>query len=370
MLENARTAALKKTFLVESPGKCITQKPITMGKIYSPLAGNIKGRVGATVFRKGQKATVAAQYQPSVGNPKTSAQAINRAAFATATAAQSGLKFLVDHSFENLRSKRECLQRFMALNQKSIAADIKSGLDEGSGDLKGIINLKGVAGIQPYPFKVSEGSLSFLPEQTIVSITDGSVTKDYLGMPAVASTDLGATITTQAGYEAALAILGLRPGDELAAVCIMQSDNISGQAETSEGILRNHFCSVQAARVTFVTTLPDAFSGTLIVNDKFNPALIERKEGDLVIKTKTTETAGQVIPCLAVESVWSESMAAGALIRSAVDANGKYCYSPATMAVSPVADGFAFAIETYMEVSNAGNGSRLFLDNPARVNPM
>jgi len=341
-----------------------------MGKIYSPLAGNIKGRVGATVFRKGQKATVAAQYQPSVGNPKTSAQAINRAAFATATAAQSGLKFLVDHSFENLRSKRECLQRFMALNQKAIAADIKSGLDEGSGDLNGVINLKGVAGIQPYPFKVSEGSLSFVPQQTIESITEGGVTKDYLGMPAVTAADLSATITTQAEYEAALALLGLRPGDELAIICIMRSDNISGQAETSEGILRNHFCSVQAARVTFVTTLPEDFSGQLIDGDEFNEDLIERKEGGFLIALKNTATAGQVIPCLAVRSMYNETLAAGALIRSAVDANGKYCYSPATMAVSLEADGFAFAIETYMEVSNAGNGSRLFLDNPARVNPM
>lgn len=337
-----------------------------MGKVYSPLAGNIRGRVGSTVFRKGQRSVVASQYQPDVRNPKSMRQAINRAAFATAAAGLSGLRGVVNHSFETLKTKRENLQHFMAVNKKAILADINAALAAGDGDTHGLINLKGVSGIQPYPFRISEGSLGFIPQQSIVLATVGGHDVNCMALPEIASTAIPATITTQAQYEQALAALGLLAGDELSIVAIIANqDAVSGSYESSHGKLLNFATHVKRARVTFKTQIPDGFSGALIVGSSFNPDLIEREEGDLLVTLKASTTEGNVIPCITCSLLESESLDAGALIRSQVDVDGRYLYSPATMAVAMEADAFAYATESYLASVSAGEGSEFFLDNPA-----
>ena len=338
----------------------------TMAKVYSPLAGNIRGRVGSTVFRKGQRSVVASQYQPDVNNPKTQRQAVNRAAFATAAAGLSGLRDVVNHSFETLKTKRENLQRFMAINKKAILADINAALAAGTGDTAGLINLKGVSGIQPYPYRISEGSLGFVPQQSIVLATIGGHDVNCMALPEIASTAIPGTITTQAQYEQALAALGLLAGDELSIVAIIANQNVvSGSFESSHGTLLNFATHVKRARVTFKAELPDSFTGALIVGSSFNPALIEREEGDLLVTLKASTTEGNVIPCITCAQLWSESLDAGALIRSQVGQDGRYLYSPATMAVSMEADAMAYATESYLATSGAGEGSEYFLDNPA-----
>lgn len=342
----------------------------TMGKIYSPLAGRIKGRVGSTVFRKGQNGTVAGQYQPTVSNPKTEAQSIQRAAFATASAGQSALKSIVDHSFENLHTKRDCLQRFMSLNQKAIAADIRAALADGDGDVRGIINLKGVSGIQGYPFVIAEGSLNF-PAYVTRGVTKGSVMYNMLALPEVDMAVFDKTIETQADYAAALACIGLRPGDQLSFIQVNTSGLAdqyeAGSYESSHGVLVNTFNNVRAARFTFKAELPEDFSGKLVVDGQFNLALCERKGVELInVELVAGSDANHKVVCFFDEP----SMVAGALVRSQVDVNGRYCYSPATLAVFNEADAFAYAIESYMASSNSGNGSRMFLDNPAKANPM
>lgn len=325
-----------------------------MGKIYSPLAGNVVGRVGATVYRKGQNSTVAAQYQPQVTNPKTRAQSINRCAFATATAAMSAMKFIADHSFEGVRGKRANLQRFVKLNQKLIASDIKSAFEGGSDEMAGMLNIKGVPYVQPYPYVLSQGSLAPL---NVGALQDG-----VLSVQLSDGTALSNTITTQAQYEAALASFGLNPGDELAVVSILSS-GVAARIRTSGGLCDNFLTHAAAARVTFKSVLPDDFEGKLIVNDRFNAALIERSAGtmDVNFNASTLSLAvvadGEVVGCAA--------------IRSALDPNGKYLYSPATLTIKEDAyEATQFVVESYEASFAGGDGSDNYLDNPARVNPM
>lgn len=341
-----------------------------MGKVYSPLAGRIKGRVGSTVFRKGQNGTVAGQYQPSVANPKTEAQAIQRAAFATASAGQSALKSIVDHSFENLHTKRDCLQRFMSLNQKAIAADIRAALAAGDGDVRGIINLKGVSGIQGYPFVIAEGSLNF-PAYVSRGVTKGSTMYNMLALPEVDMAIFDKTLETQEDYANALACIGLRPGDQISFIQVngsgLSDQYVAGTFESSAGTLVNTFNNVRAARFTFKAQLPESFSGKLVTDGIFNLDLCERKGVELInIELVAGSDANHKVVCFYEEP----NMVSGALVRSQVDVNGRYNYSPATLAVFAEADAFAYAIESYMATSNSGQGSSKFLDNPAKANPM
>ena len=323
-----------------------------MGKIYSPLAGNLVGRVGSTVYRKGQDATVASQYQPQVANPKTRAQSIVRCAFSTATAAMSAMKFIADHSFEGVRGKRANLQRFIKLNQKLIASDIKAAFEgTGSDEMAGMVNIKGVPYVQPYPYVLSQGSLSPFGVTTLA--------EDGLIFPVADTSVFSDTINTQAEYEAALASIGLAPGDELAIVSVLSSGS-AARIRTSGGLCDNFLTHAAAARVTFKANLPSSFEGEIIVNHRINPALIERSAGTLNITVKQNE--------LELAVVADGELVGSAAIRSALDPSGKYLYSPATLIISEDAyEASHFVVESYEASFAGGDGSDYYLDNPARV---
>ena len=323
-----------------------------MGKVYSPLAGNLVGRVGSTVYRKGQDATIASQYQPQVANPKTRAQSIVRCAFSTATAAMSALKFIADHSFEGVRGKRANLQRFVKLNQKLIESDIKAAFEGRNADeMAGMVNIKGVPYAQPYPYVLSQGSLApiaierFEDGVLVARVNDG--------------TALAATITTQAQYEAALASFGLAPGDELAVVSVLSSGT-AARIRTKGGLCDNFLTHAAAARVTFKANLPTSFEGTLVVSGHFNPALIERSAGTMNV------TSGETTLSLAVAA--DGEVVGSSAIRSAIGPSGNYLYSPASLIISEDAyEAAHFVVESYEASFAGGDGSDFFLDNPARV---
>lgn len=334
-----------------------------MGKIYSSLAGKIRGRIGSTVYRKGQRATVASEYQPQVANPKTQQQAINRCAWATASAAASALNSIVNHSHQGVAGKRENLQRFVKQNRAMLIAKITKFITEGTGYLGGL-NLKSVSGIQPAPYIISEGSVPFAAPNTIS--TTGGAEGIVLTSTAAAAT-LTATITTQEAYVAALAELGLTPNDQLSVVEIVSALNESGSYDSSiSGTVSNVWCNVLASRVTFVAEIPEDFSGTLVVDGRFNPALIKRQEGELRIALLETNTKAVIFDGR-VES--TQQVVAGCLVRSQLDMNGKYMYSPAVMDVSfePNGDPRDY-VESFMAISVPAEGSDKFLDNPGLKN--
>lgn len=324
-----------------------------MGKVYSPLAGSLVGRVGSTVYRKGQGATVASQYQPQVANPKSRAQSIVRCAFSTATAAMSAMKFIADHSFEGVRGKRANLQRFVKLNQKLIASDIKAAFEGGSDEMAGMLNIKGVPYVQPYPYILSQGSLAPIKA---IELNEG-----YLNISLAPGSSLEGTITTQGQYEAALAAFGLAPGDEIAVVSIISSDT-AARIRTSGGLCDNFLTHTAAARVTFKAELPASFSGALIVNGRFNSDLIVRSAGTMLVSYDDTQKT------LGLAATSKGELVGSAAIRSALDPSGKYLYSPATLIVGLDAyEATHYVVESYEASFAGGDGSDFYLDNPARV---
>ena len=336
-----------------------------MAKVYGSLK---RGRVGSSVFRKGQNGTVESQYQPTVKNPKTVRQSFVRAAFATASAAQSGLLTIVNHSFESKKSKLANLQRFFKVNQKRILGQIMASYKTGD-DLPGWLNLKGVSGIQPYAYIVSEGSVPFIPVQQIATATVDNVAISGMLLGHKDVGEFTGNISTQEQYAEKLAMLGLAPGDELAFVAIYHTDSIIGSFESSVGTINDKASFVLASRVTFVSELPESFSGPLIDDDHFNDALILRKEGNMLIGLGTTDT--EDLTDIIIYDGRAESdvtLNAGVLIRSQVDINGNYRYSNGIMAFSGEADDSYYATESYLPNAAVSDGSDKFLDNPALPN--
>lgn len=331
-----------------------------MAKLYSPLGGVMRGRVGSTVLRKGQRAVVASQYQPQVSNPRSYAQAVQRCAFATATAAQKALYDIVDHSFEGLSTRRENLQEFVRVNSKKIAALIKAN----ASSTAFVLNLKGVSGLQLAPIQISRGSLA-APSGWEVSATIG-VTK---------AISYGNAALTAESYAAALReLFGCAPGEQFSVVAVLAHVGVTSGAYTpsSGGVVRNVFTEVAKFRATFVEELPG--DGLFLFNEDgtLNASLLSSSEGDFSIKAVAVD-AGSGFAALQVEIARDLDdgsvvcVGAAAVVRSALSERG-YLYSSSALQIADFAieeiggDTLAAFVESY-QASTASFASDYFLDN-------
>lgn len=315
----------------------------------------MRGRIGSTIYRKGQRAVIASQYQPQVSNPRSLGQAVQRCAFATATAAQAALSSIVDHSHYGLSGKRANLQRFVQQNAELLRGNILGSISEGA-PFWGLLNIKGVRGIQPAPYKISEGTLPFQP----ASAFDAS----KVTIPSVDSQDWEDTFSTQAEYEAVLAAFGIVPGDQLSFIGIYYAGYYSGQY----GETKNLACHVLRSRVTFVTTLPTGFDGAFIVDGKFNEALITRSEGGMVVDGSNY---GHIKFGDARQGN-DDTLVAACVVRSQLDINGRYNYSTTSMLCGSSIPGYNFPapadiVTSFTNQPSEDVSERPFLDNPSRV---
>lgn len=315
----------------------------------------MRGRVGSTVLRKGQRAVVASQYQPQVANPMSAAQAVQRCSFATAAAAMKALYSIVDHSFESVSGRRDNLQRFMRLNVKSLATLLKSAPSATSA----VFNLKGVPGIQLAPFVLSEGSL-----------TPISSALAWSGSTFVRSFNKLFNISSQAAYAAALKeIFGCDPGDQITMVAVKSfTGNTTGQF----GAARNVLSEVVLGRLTFVAELPAGFAGSMFVEDALDERLIEESVGSIEVGGVVYEgerTEVSVYSPSAIPSSIDDSVVIGgvALIRSKRGSSG-FQYSTARLqvvesAVDMVGGDYASAYVGSYQQPVASFASDYYLDN-------
>lgn len=325
-----------------------------MGKVYSSQNGVMRGRIGSTIYRKGQRAVVASQYQPQVSNPRSLGQAVQRCAFATATAAQASLSSIVDHSHYGLSGKRANLQRFVQQNAELLRGNIIGNMSEGA-PFWGLVNIKGVRGIQPAPYKISEGTLPFQPASEFDS--------SKVTIPGVDSQDWEETFTTQAEYADVLAAFGIVPGDQLSFIGIYYAGYFSGQY----GEAKNLACHVLRSRVTFVTSLPEGFNGSLVVNGKFNEALIARSEGSMVVDGSNYSH----IKFGDARQGNDDTLVAACVVRSQLDINGRYNYSTTSMLCGSSIPGYNFPapadiVQSFTNQPTEDVSERPFLDNPGR----
>lgn len=334
-----------------------------MGKIYSSQNGVMRGRIGNTIYRKGQNATIAAQYQPQVANPKTLGQSVQRAVFATVSQALAGMRSIVNHSHYGVSGTRQNEQRFVEQNIAQLRG-LVIGNVQGSVPFEGVLNLKGAKGIQPAPYIISEGTLAF-PRVD-------SVTPAAAKLPLGTSLDLVDTITDQADYETALRALGLLPGDQLSFVGIYDTATLTAQFEGSDGIVQNFGQVVYASRVTFVEELPSDFDGDLVKQVsgqvyQWNPQIIARSEGEMRVTIGDTQhlTLGDA------RQGNDDTLSCAAIVRSARDINGRFNYSNTQMVARPTS-GSSFPrainyVESYMNGASVELGERPFLNNPLQA---
>lgn len=336
-----------------------------MAKIYSSQNGVMRGRIGNTIYRKGQNATVAAQYQPQVANPKTLGQSVQRAVFATVSQALAGMRSIVNHSHYGVSGTRQNEQRFVEQNIAQLRGLIIGNV-QGSVPFEGVLNLKGAKGIQPAPYIISEGTLAF-PRVD-------AVTPAAAKLPLGTSLDLLDTIINQQDYENALRVLGLLPGEQLSFVGIYDTATLTAQFEGSDGTVQNFGQVVYASRVTFVDELPADFDGDLVKQVsgqiyQFNPQIVARSEGEMRVTIDGKDSQHLVLGDARQGN--DDTLSCAAIVRSARDINGRFNYSNTQMVARPTS-GSSFPrainyVESYMAGASVELGKRPFLNNPIQA---
>lgn len=154
----------------------------------------IRGRIGSDVYTigkdgKGNKQQVVRSLAETVANPRTIAQMKGRMIMSTILQARSGLKVIIDHSFDGLTGALANLSEFSSRNYALIKTDIAA--NPSTGNVFGL-NKFNEKGIKQGAWMVSAGE-AVLP--SVVSLTAAS------GKMVIA---LGANPATIAGLKAAL----------------------------------------------------------------------------------------------------------------------------------------------------------------------
>ncbi len=320
-----------------------------------------RGKLGDVVFKKGEGRTIQVQrIKPK--NPKTFAQAKQRCAFAMANSAAAGLRWLINHSFQNITGEKFNIREFVRINSKMLRAQIDRDLNGGA-KMEGNAQIKGAHGMQAAAYIVSRGSI-YYPVFEGASIDEPGVAIIPQG-----ETALNTSITSQSVYEQVLATLGVAPGDQLSLVGIVDYPTVIASYDTEE----NYQCQSYGARVTFKAELPDNFSGSLLLADgTVNPALTEASEtiGKIVIATgsKTGESGPYDVIDITIGNVpTGGTVQAVGVIRSQKDMNGKFAYSPCQLLFLGEGLDTTTVVDSYQTQTSEKN-SDYFLDQAERKN--
>lgn len=117
--------------------------------------GQARGRVGSVVFSRRMGKQITRTYNAEPANPKTRAQALQRAQFSTVIAASVGLKEVINNSFDGAKNGQESVNKFVSVN----LSDLRSRAANGDPVALKWLVPKGQSFIQPQPWVISQGSI-------------------------------------------------------------------------------------------------------------------------------------------------------------------------------------------------------------------
>lgn len=226
------------------------------------LLGYARGSVGDITFSRNQGRQVVKARNRQPKNPKSEAQRVQRAIFATVSAALASMREIVDHSFEGVEYGQLSTQYFSARNIALLKQRVQAGYTAGTQATVGNFNFKGFASAQVNPYQISKGSLtSPIYERTAETIHF--------------TTNLGnVVVNDEAAYNNLLASLGIVPGDQLT-FCFL--DTVDGGDEASFGNSVNVQTVFNYFRVVFAPWDAAKMAGQQLVNlttSTFNPLFL------------------------------------------------------------------------------------------------
>ena len=303
--------------------------------------GQARGRVGSVVFSRRMGKQITRTYNAEPANPKTRAQALQRAQFSTVIAASVGLKEVINNSFDGVKNGQESVNKFVSVNLSDLRA---RALDGDSAALEWLVP-KGQSFVQPQSWIISKGQLGqILPNLRNIFGNATTITEGEEEYKVFTVADLKRACF----YE---------PGCQLTFVTVQLTEDADG----------NSVYVPKYDRIVFNNLAPSADSDAVML---YSPG-----EGEFAIKaefvdlTKTTlevsDYQGLDKVVLVPEYINPEGLESGTVaqleegyiclgIITTVLRDGNYVHS--TSYIRPNFDGYDYtedAVSTYLAQSNA-----------------
>lgn len=308
--------------------------------------GQARGRVGSVVFSRRMGKQVTRTYNAEPANPKTRAQALQRAQFSTVIAASVGLKEVINNSFDGVKNGQESVNKFVSLNLSDLRA---RALDGDSAALEWLVP-KGQSFVQPQSWIISKGQLGqILPNiANIFGVATTMEPATGASYSAFTVADLKQRFFYEPGCQITFVTVELTTDVEGNSVYVPKYDRIvfnglAPSSDTDDLIVFGPGESNFAINAEFV----DLTKTTLPVNNEYGAAVgtIRAVELPEYISAETSTgdykaMLGEGYICLGVITT--------------VLRNGNYVHS--TSYIRPNFDGYDYtddAVSTYMNQSNA-----------------
>lgn len=306
---------------------------------FNPWLGTQVGSVGDLVsYRRNGKQVQRVRVR-NIANPRTEAQAKNRAVLATMGAAYSYMQAIVDHSFQNKTGKSLNMQEFQRLNQ-GIARSLDNAPAFDAQQYN--YNFKGESVLRPNPYAISRGTL---PSVQVIAPGEGDF-GDGFALPLVNDVLDVATAT----YNDVCAALGVELGSQMT-FCVISDDTFTG-TPSSENMPKS-YGNFHYARVILApddgdgTKIAFAVDGEVVTFDNVN----SKNQGSVKFDAGRIVVAGQNYP-----------LAVGVILSNY---NGRWLRNNTDMVVAAdyvYSNGMAEVFNSYMDAADQQPASPLYLN--------
>lgn len=310
---------------------------------FNPFLGTQVGSVGDVVMYRRNGVQVQRARIREVKNPRTEAQAKNRAVLATMGAAYSYMQAIIDHSFQNKNSKSANMQEFQRLNQ-GIARSLDNAPAFDAQQYN--YNFKGESVLRPNPYAISRGTL---PAVQIIAPAEGAFDDGFQFTPAVGNVLFGSG-AAQLTYQQVADLFGVELGSQLT-FCIISDDTFTGTPAADN--MPASYGNFHFARVILAPDDGDGsklfwtVTGTTYTVNNAN----SRNQGSVTFDDGVIVVAGKRYP-----------LAAGVIVSNY---NGKWLRSNTDMVVAAdyvYSNGMAEVFNSYMNAEGEQPASPLYLN--------
>lgn len=306
---------------------------------FNPFLGTQVGSVGDVVMYRRNGVQVQRARIREVKNPRTEAQAKNRAVLATMGAAYSYMQAIVDHSFQNKSGKSLNMQEFQRLNQ-GIARSLDNAPAFDAQQYN--YNFKGESVLRPNPYAISRGTL---PRVQVIAPSEGTFDTGF-SIPQITE-DLELADAT---YNDVCAALGVELGSQIT-FCIISDDTFTGTPSAQN--MPKSYGNFHFARVILAPDDGDgtkkAFTvdGDVVTFNNVN----SKNQGSVKFDTGKLVVAGQNYP-----------LAVGVILSNY---NGRWLRNNTDMVVAAdyvYSNGMAEVFNSYMDATEQQPASPLYLN--------
>ena len=310
---------------------------------FNPWLGTQVGSVGDLVsYRRNGKQVQRVRIR-NPKNPRSEAQAKNRAVLATMGVAYSYMQGIVDHSFQGKDGKSANMQEFQKINQ-GIARQL-DGAPQFFNQAYNY-NFKGESLLRPNPYAISRGTL---PAVQVIAPEEGRLGQGFVFTERVADVLFGST-AAQLTYQQVAGLFGVELGSQLT-FCIIADDNFRGDPASDN--MPAAYGNFHYARVILAPDDMDGsklfwtINGTTYTVNNAN----SKNQGSVFFEDRIIVVAGRKYP-----------LAAGVIVSNY---NGKWLRSNCNMVVAAdfvYSNGMAEVFPSYMDAAEEQPGSELYLN--------